>query len=70
MFVRFRQTNSTVQASLLAGRRIDGGVRHEQIVSFGSIKLPMTIDGRETFWRKLHESLARLGNRIAEVELA
>jgi len=70
MFVRFRQTNSTVQASLLAGRRIDGGVRHEQIVSFGSIKLPMTIDGRETFWRKLHESLARLGNRIAEVEQA
>src|SRR5262249_14656083 len=70
MFVRFRQTNSTVQASLLAGRRINGGVRHEQIASLGSIKLPMTIDGREAFWRKLHEILARLGNRIAGVEQA
>src|SRR5262249_34099649 len=25
-------------------------------------------DGRETFWRKLHETVARLGNRIAEGE--
>ena len=28
------------------------------------MRLPLTIDGRETFWRELHATLARLGNRV------
>jgi hypothetical protein len=64
MFARFRETQTTLQVTLLAGRRVDGRVRHELVATLGSIRLPMTIDGREAFWRRLHETLARLGNRI------
>jgi hypothetical protein len=64
MFVRFRQTRSSLQATLLLGRRVGGRVRQEQIAALGSVKMPLTVDGREAFWRKLHELLARLGNRI------
>jgi hypothetical protein len=64
MWVRFRQTKSSLQATLLAGRRVGGRVRSEQVAALGSIKLPLTIDGREGFWRELHATLARLGNRV------
>jgi len=64
MFVRFRVTKSTLQASLLMDPRDAGRVRQERLATLGSIKLPLTIAGRETFWRKLHETMARLGNRI------
>ena len=64
MFVRFRQTQTTLQVTLLTGRRVNGRVRHEQVASLGSVKTPLTVDGREDFWRKLHETLGRLGNRI------
>jgi hypothetical protein len=50
--------------SLLVGHRVDGRVRHEQMASLGSIKLPLTIDGREAFWVNLHQVITRLGNRI------
>src|SRR5262249_50804650 len=39
-------------------------VRHEQVATFGSIALPMTVEGRDAFWQRLHETLARLDNRI------
>jgi hypothetical protein len=64
MWVRFRQTKSSLQATLLAGRRVGGRVRSEQVAALGSIKLPLTIDGREGFWRELHATLGRLGNRV------
>jgi hypothetical protein len=64
MFIRGRETKSTLQASLLTGRRVDGRVRHEQVATFGSCKLPLTIEGRDTFWQRLHQTLARLVNRI------
>jgi hypothetical protein len=70
MFIRFRQTKSTLQATLLVGRRVAGRVRHEQLASLGSIKLAQTIDGREGFWRELHATLARLGNRVPGEEQA
>ena len=64
MFVRFRETKSTLQVTLLVGRRIDGRVRHEQVAALGTVKLPLHIDGRETFWCKLHQIMTRLRNRI------
>jgi hypothetical protein len=70
MFVRFRQTQSTLQVSLLSGRRADGRVRHEQLASLGSVKLPLTIEGRDAFWWKLHDMLARLGNRLDAAGIA
>jgi hypothetical protein len=64
MFVRYRQTESTVQASLIVGRRTNGRVQHEQLASLGSIKQPLTVESRDEFWLKLHDTLARLSNRI------
>lgn len=65
MFVRFRATKSTLQVSLLVGRRVNGRVRHEQVAALGSIALPLTVPGREAFWIKLHAGLGRLGNRVS-----
>jgi hypothetical protein len=31
----------------------------------GAIKLPLTVSGREAFWRELHATIARLGNRVS-----
>jgi hypothetical protein len=64
MFVRFRTTRTTLQVTLLAGRRVDGRVRHEQVASLGSVETPLTIEGREAFWHQLHETLGRLGHRV------
>ena len=65
MFVRFRQTKTTLQVTLLAGRRVSGRVRQEQVAALGAIKLPLTVSGREAFWRELHAILARLENRVS-----
>jgi len=65
MFVRFRATRSTLQATLLAGRRVGGRVLQEQVAALGSIKLPLTVLQREGFCRELHATLARLGNRLS-----
>jgi hypothetical protein len=68
MFVRFRQTPSRLQVSLVEGRRVGGKVRHEHIASLGSILVPATIADRVAFWRRLHERLAKLSNRISADE--
>src|SRR5262249_7157412 len=65
MFVRFRQTKTTLQVTLLAGRRVSRRVRQEQVAALGAIKLTMTVSGREACWRELHAMLARLGNRLS-----
>jgi hypothetical protein len=67
MFVRFRQTQSRLRVSLVETRRADGRVRHEHIASLGSIKEPPTVEARLVFWRKLHERLGKLSNRIGNL---
>jgi hypothetical protein len=64
MFVRFRQMKTTLQVTLLVGRRVNGRVRHQQVAALGSVKLPLDLDRREGFWRRLHERLGRLRNRL------
>jgi hypothetical protein len=64
MFVRFRQTESRLQVSLVETRRIDGKVRHEHIASFGSVGVPPSVEDRIAFWQRLHRRLAKLSNRI------
>lgn len=64
MFVRFRNTKTRLQLSLVASRRADGRVCHEHVASFGSIAFPFTAFDRLEFWQQLHARLARLNNRI------
>jgi hypothetical protein len=64
MFIRFRNKQQRLQVSLIETRRSDGKVRHEHIASFGSVPVPPTADDRFAFWKRLHERLARLSNRV------
>jgi hypothetical protein len=64
MFVRFRETAYRLQCSLVETRRIGRNVRHEHIAMLGSVEVPLTVEGRLAFWQKLHERLAKLGNRL------
>lgn len=64
MFVRFRQSGSRLQASLIETQRVDSKVRHEHIASLGSIDDPPTVADRADFWRRLHERLSQLSNRL------
>jgi hypothetical protein len=64
MFVRFRQSERRLQASLVETHRIGGKVRHEHIASFGSVEMPLSVEGRIAFWQRLHERLAKLSNRV------
>jgi hypothetical protein len=64
MFVRFRETPTRLQLSLVETRREGGKVRHEHIASLGSIKTPLSVAARIEFWRKLHDRLTKLGNRV------
>jgi hypothetical protein len=64
MFVRFRETEYRLQLSLVETRRDGGKVRHEHIASLGSIEAPPSVAARIEFWRRLHERLGRLGNRV------
>ena len=62
--VRFRQTETRLQVSLVETRRVDGRVRHEHIASFGSVEWPLSVEGRMAFWQRVHERLATLANRV------
>jgi hypothetical protein len=64
MFVRFRQTKTRLQASLIQTRRVDGRVRHEHVAMLGTVEAPPSVAGRLAFWQGLHERMARLGNRV------
>jgi hypothetical protein len=64
VFVRFRQTVTRLQMSLVETRRVDCNVRHEHVASLGSIAMPTTTSDRIAFWAGLHERLAKLSNRI------
>lgn len=64
MFIRFRQNRTRLQVSLLQATRSGGKVRNEHIASFGSIEVPQTVEARLVFWQRLHDRLAKLGNRL------
>lgn len=64
MFVRFRKSKNRLQVSLVATKRVDGKVRHEHVASLASVPMPASVHDRLDFWRRLHERLARLGNRL------
>jgi hypothetical protein len=64
MFVRFRQSERRLQASLVETRRDGGRVRHAHLASLGSIRLALSVADRMAFWTSLHERLARLDNRL------
>jgi hypothetical protein len=64
MFVRFRETKTRLQLSLVENRRANGKVHHEHIASLGSVETPPSIAARIEFWRRLHDRLGKLGNRV------
>jgi hypothetical protein len=64
MFVRFRRSGSRLQASLIETQRADGKVRYEHVASLGSIEDPPTVKERIDFWRRLHERIGQLSNRV------
>jgi hypothetical protein len=64
MFIRFRETSTRLQVSLVETRRVNGRVCHEHVAGLGSVGIPATIPERLEFWRRLHERLAKLSNRI------
>ena len=66
MFVRFRQTPYGLQVSLIQTRREDGKVRHEHIAGLGAIAIPASAADRIAFWRRLHDRLSALSNRIVD----
>ena len=64
MFVHFRATPYGLAMSVVENRRENGKVRHEHVVSLGSIETPPSVAARIEFWRELHERLAELSNRL------
>lgn len=64
MFPRFRQTEHRLQVSLVETRRVDGKVQHEHVAGLGSVDRPPSVEARVTFWQRLHQRLAKLGNRV------
>ena len=64
MFVRFRQSDRRLQASLTETRRQDGKVRHEHVAGLGSVPIALSPTDRLAFWTKLHQRLDALSNRV------
>jgi hypothetical protein len=60
MFARFRQTKTSLQVSIIETRRR----KHEHVASLGAVKQPLSVEDRIAFWKRVHERLARLGNRL------
>ena len=63
MLVHFRETPYGLAMSLVESRR-ENGVRHEHLASLGSIETPPSVAARIEFWRRLHERLDQLSNRL------
>jgi hypothetical protein len=49
MHVRFRQTKTRLQASLIQTRREGGRVRNEHVASLGTVDAPASVAGRLAF---------------------
>jgi hypothetical protein len=69
MFARFRKTKTRLQISLVTPRRVAGKVTQEHVGSLGSIADPASAYDRLEFWQRLHERLARFGNKMAADDL-
>lgn len=65
MYVRVRQRNQRLLLSLLESKRDGFQVVKENVAYLGSVPVEFTVDDRIAFWRKLHERMARLGNRVS-----
>ena len=52
--------------SLIQTRREGGKVRHEHIAGLGAITVPTSAADRIAFWRRLHDRLSALSNRIID----
>jgi hypothetical protein len=63
-WVHFRETPYGLAMSLVENCRENGKVRHEHVVSLGSIEMPPSVAARIEFWRRLHERLDELSNRL------
>jgi hypothetical protein len=70
MFVRFRQSNGRLYASLVETRRVEGRVHQDHVAALGAVDDPPSIRARLKFWAKLPDRLARLANRIGAEEAA
>jgi hypothetical protein len=70
MFVRFRQTKTRLQASLIETRWNGGKVHSEHVASLGSVPVPLHPAGRIAFWTKLHQRLEALSNRVDPAQQA
>jgi hypothetical protein len=68
MFVRFRKMSHRLAISLVETRRIAGKVHSEHVASLGSVEMPLPVADRIRFWQRLHDRLARLGNRHNEAQ--
>jgi hypothetical protein len=64
MFVRFRETRSRLQLSLVETHRASGRVRHDHIAGLGSVPVRFSIADRIEFWERLQQILARLSNLL------
>ena len=64
MFVHFRETPYGLAMSLVENRRENGRICHEHVASLGSIETPPSVAARIEFWRRLHERLDELSNRL------
>jgi hypothetical protein len=49
MFIRFRQTKTRLQVSLIETRRAGGKVHHEHIAMLGTVDVPPTVTERIVF---------------------
>jgi hypothetical protein len=52
--------------SLIQTRREGGKARHEHIAGLGAITIPTSAADRIAFWRRLHDRLSALSNRIVD----
>ena len=64
IFARVRQTLHKLQVSIVDTRRVGGRVQHEHVAGLGSIETPPSVADRVAFWRRVHDRLPKLSNRI------
>ncbi len=70
MFVRFRASARRLDLALVEPKREGAKVRQEHVASLGSCPVEPSTADRVAFWRRLHERLARLSNRITPEDSA
>jgi hypothetical protein len=64
MFVRFRSRGQRLRLAIVESHRESGRAHSRIVAALPSIPDPWDTPDRLTFWRRLHERFAALGNRI------